>query len=127
MLVFHGFFEIIVSSNNDFSTFLAEPIILLVGIFTVISFFIWGRALFCGWLCPFGALQELFSILSKKIGIRQIFLPNYLDKNIYDAHDALMCIGSKNYLNDKNRPKLSNNHHFKSSCLLYTSPSPRDS
>ena len=37
----------------------------------------------------------------------------YLDKNIYDAHDALMCIGSKNYINDKNRPKLSNNHYFK--------------
>ena len=29
----------------------------------------------------------------------------YLDKNIYDAHDALMCIGSKNYINDKNRSK----------------------
>ena len=39
----------------------------------------------------------------------------YLDKDIYDAHDALMCIGSKNYINDKNRSKLSNNHYFKSS------------
>ena len=39
----------------------------------------------------------------------------YLDKNIYDAHDALICIGSKNYINDKNRLKLSNNHYFKSS------------
>ena len=25
-----------------------------------------------------------------------------------------MCIGSKNYINDKNRPKLSSNHYFKS-------------
>ena len=25
-----------------------------------------------------------------------------------------MCIGSKNYINDKNRSKLTNNHHFKS-------------
>ena len=87
-----NFFEIIVSSNNNFSTFLAEPIILLVGIATVISFFIWGRALFCGWLCPFGALQELFSILSKKIGIRQISLPNYLDKNIRYLKYFLLAI-----------------------------------
>ena len=37
----------------------------------------------------------------------------YLEKNLYDAHDALMCIKSKNYINDKNRSKLSNNHYFK--------------
>jgi len=39
----------------------------------------------------------------------------YIDPSMYDAHDALMCIGSKTYLNDKNRIKLSNNHYFKSS------------
>ena len=38
----------------------------------------------------------------------------YLEKEMYNAHDALMCIGSKNYINDKNRLKLSNNHYFKS-------------
>ena len=30
-----------------------------------------------------------------------------------DAHDALMCIGSKSYLNDKNREKLSKEHYLK--------------
>ena len=37
----------------------------------------------------------------------------YLEKELYNAHDALMCIGSKNYINDKNRLKLSSNHYFK--------------
>ena len=37
----------------------------------------------------------------------------YLEKDLYEAHDALMCIGSKNYINDKNRLKLSNNHYFR--------------
>ncbi len=37
----------------------------------------------------------------------------YLEKNLSDAHDALMCIGNKTYINDKNRIKLSNNHYFK--------------
>ena len=25
----------------------------------------------------------------------------YLDKDMYEAHDALMCIGEKTYVNDK--------------------------
>ena len=52
-------------------TFFIEPIIFLFGITTIVSLFFWGRALFCGWLCPFGALQELLSTISKKIGIKQ--------------------------------------------------------
>ncbi len=39
----------------------------------------------------------------------------YLDKSMHEAHDALMCIGKKTYVNDSNRLKLSNQHYFKSS------------
>ncbi len=39
----------------------------------------------------------------------------YLDPNMHEAHDALMCIGQKTYVNDTNRLKLSNQHYFKSS------------
>ena len=39
----------------------------------------------------------------------------YLDKNMFEAHDVLMCIGEKKYVNDVNRLKLSNQHYFKSS------------
>jgi len=37
----------------------------------------------------------------------------YIDKKMYEAHDALLCIGSKTYVNDKDRIKLSNEHYFK--------------
>ena len=39
----------------------------------------------------------------------------YLEQNMFEAHDALMCIGEKSYVNDVNRLKLSNEHYFKSS------------
>ncbi len=39
----------------------------------------------------------------------------YLDKEMHEAHDALMCIGQKTYINDQKRLKLSNNHYLKSS------------
>ena len=37
----------------------------------------------------------------------------YLDKNMHEAHDALICIGNKTYVNEKNRIKLSNQHYLK--------------
>ena len=37
----------------------------------------------------------------------------YLDKNMYEAHDALICIKNKTYLNEKNRVKYSNQHYLK--------------
>ena len=37
----------------------------------------------------------------------------YLDKNMYEAHDALTCIGEKNFIEDNNRFKFSNEHYLK--------------
>jgi len=37
----------------------------------------------------------------------------YKDPSLHEAHDALICIGTKSYINDKNRLKLSNQHYLK--------------
>ena len=37
----------------------------------------------------------------------------YLDKLMYEAHDALICIKNKTYVNEKNRIKFTNQHYFK--------------
>ncbi len=39
----------------------------------------------------------------------------YLNQEMFEAHDALMCIGEKTYVNDTKRTKLTNQHYFKSS------------
>ena len=38
----------------------------------------------------------------------------YIEKDMYEAHDALICIGNKSYISDSNRPKYSNQHYLKS-------------
>ncbi len=38
----------------------------------------------------------------------------YLSQDMHEAHDALTCIGSKTYVNEKNRIRYSNQHYFKS-------------
>jgi DNA polymerase-3 subunit alpha len=37
----------------------------------------------------------------------------YLTKDMHEAHDALICIGNKTYVNEKNRIKYSPNHYLK--------------
>ena len=61
---------------------------------------------------------ETFNLnLSKKYNLPIIATNEvyYLDPSMHEAHDALMCIGQKTYINDSNRLKLSNQHYLKSS------------
>ena len=37
----------------------------------------------------------------------------YIEKEMYEAHDALVCVGEKSFVDDKNRKKFSNNHYLK--------------
>jgi NosR/NirI family nitrous oxide reductase transcriptional regulator len=39
--------------------YLMEPFIFLSFIFIVLTLILWGRGVFCGWLCPYGAMTEL--------------------------------------------------------------------
>ena len=39
----------------------------------------------------------------------------YINKEMFEAHDALKCIGEKNFVDDKNRFRLSNQHFLKDS------------
>ncbi|MEO5327057.1 MAG: NosR/NirI family protein [Magnetococcus sp. THC-1_WYH] len=55
--------------------FLLEPLIFVLWSATAISMLFWGRGAFCGWLCPFGALQSLLNLLARKVGIVQFSLP----------------------------------------------------
>jgi transcriptional regulator of nitric oxide reductase len=51
---------------------LADPLITILLAFTLVGLLVWGRAAFCGWLCPFGALQELISEAARRLRVPQI-------------------------------------------------------
>ena len=56
-----------------------DPFSLLIWAAVILSFILWGRGLFCGWLCPFGAMQEFASKIGEMIGIKQYRVPERLD------------------------------------------------
>jgi NosR/NirI family nitrous oxide reductase transcriptional regulator len=45
--------------------YLAEPLMVMIAAYTLVSLVVIGRGVFCGWLCPFGALQELLGQLAR--------------------------------------------------------------
>jgi NosR/NirI family transcriptional regulator, nitrous oxide reductase regulator len=61
---------------------LADPLIAILSIFTLAGLFLWGRAVFCGWLCPFGALQELVGMAARRFRVRQARIPTALHERL---------------------------------------------
>ena len=56
-------------------------------------------------------LTKSYNLDIPLIATHEVF---YLDQKMHEAHDALLCIKNKTYINEKNRIKLSNQHYLKS-------------
>ncbi len=56
-------------------------------------------------------LKQSFDQKIPIIATNEVF---YLNKDMHEAHDALICIGNKTNINDQNRTKLSDQHYLKS-------------
>lgn len=65
--------------------FLAAPLIFILWSSVAVSLLFWGRGPFCGWLCPFGALQELTNSAAKALGVPQF-------RVAWDLHERLWPI-----------------------------------
>ena len=49
---------------------LSDPMAVVLWAFVGVTLLVWGRGTFCGGLCPFGAFQELLSMLTKALGLK---------------------------------------------------------
>lgn len=64
-------------------SFLIDPLLFILWSAVAAALLFWGRGAFCGWLCPFGALQEFVNRLARWLKVPQVKLPWGLHERLW--------------------------------------------
>jgi NosR/NirI family transcriptional regulator, nitrous oxide reductase regulator len=67
----------------SWQAFLLDPLTFILWFSVAAALLFWGRGAYCGWLCPFGALQELTNQIARKLHIPQWTLPWGLHERLW--------------------------------------------
>lgn len=69
-------------AGRSLAFLLFDPLTVALWGFVLVSLLLWGRGTFCGWLCPFGALQELVGKLARLGRVPQLKLRGATDMQL---------------------------------------------
>lgn len=64
-------------------SFLLDPLVFVLWTYVAVTLLLFGRGIYCGWLCPFGALQELLNKLARWLRIKQWELPELVHERLW--------------------------------------------
>ncbi|MDJ0951712.1 MAG: 4Fe-4S binding protein [Alphaproteobacteria bacterium] len=63
--------------------FLMDPLVFILWVSVAASMLYWGRGAYCGWLCPFGALQEVLNKVATVLRVPQLHVPWGLHERLW--------------------------------------------
>ncbi|MEA2094384.1 MAG: 4Fe-4S binding protein, partial [Pseudomonadota bacterium] len=66
----------------SWEAFLVDPLIFILWGFVALTLLLWGRGVYCGWLCPFGALQELIHKIAQGLKIPDYQFPDVVHERL---------------------------------------------
>ncbi|MES3023360.1 MAG: 4Fe-4S binding protein [Pseudomonadota bacterium] len=80
-----------VAAGRGLGFLLYDPVSLVLWGFVLASVLLWGRGTFCGWLCPFGALQELVGKLAAWFKVPQVLIRRRTDARLKKLKYAVLA------------------------------------
>ena len=80
------------ASWRSWAFLLYDPMTTILLAYTLVTLLVWGRGTFCGWLCPFGALQELVAWLARRLRIPAVKLPAATDRRLTWIKYGLLAV-----------------------------------
>ena len=89
----HSSYNNLKLNNGDWENILFEPIFVILSVFVIMTTLIWGRGIFCGWVCPFGTIQDLIYKFKSIFKFINFEVPNnFHNKLIYIKYIILAAI-----------------------------------
>lgn len=78
--------------NLPLEFYLRDPLLVMIVVYTMVSVIVLGRGLFCGWLCPFGSLQELLFRVGRLIRLPVVQVGEGTDRVLRPAKYVALVI-----------------------------------